>query len=331
VSDTVKGRFAPSPTGDLHLGGAYAALVAWLRTRAAGGTFLIRIEDLDPPRVVPGSADGILDDLEWLGLDWDEGPRAGGADGPYFQSQRTDRYEAAVQRLDGAGLVYPCTCTRGDLARASSAPHAEDGTLIYPGTCRNPARRRADRIPSWRLRVPDDERRIVSFTDLLAGPQQQDVAAEVGDFVLRRADGLWAYQLAVVVDDLEMGVTEVVRGADLLSSTARQILLAVLLGSAPPAYLHLPVVLGPDGERLAKRHQARWRGSTIAQLREAGISAAEIRGTLASALGLIPAPEPYSTADLLAAARISPPARSSPWTPPADWIVPRPASPHGER
>jgi glutamyl-tRNA synthetase len=323
-----RGRFAPSPTGDLHLGGAYVALAAWLRIRARDGVFVVRIEDLDPPRVIPGATARILDDLRWLGLDWDEGPTTStppveerGPCRPYAQSRRGPLYDAAIEELTQRALVYPCTCTRAEIARACSAPHLGEEGPRYPGTCRAPSARIDGRPSAIRLRIPD--RAQVTFEDLLAGPREEDVAATVGDFVLRRADGVASYQLAVVVDDLAMEIDEVVRGDDLLPSTARQILLARLLGGRPPRYLHLPLVLGPDGTRLAKRHQARWSGSTIAELRAAGIAAEEIVGALAAALAVVDGPTPRSARSLVTLARQRPPGRTGPWTPPRHWIHPR--------
>ena len=300
----MRGRFAPSPTGDLHLGGAYVALAAWLRVRARGGGFVVRMEDLDRPRVVAGAADRILDDLQWLGVEWDEGPRVGGPDAPYEQSKRSARYDAAIDALDARGLVYPCTCSRAEIARASSAPHAGEEGPRYPGTCRDPSNRKEGRAPSIRLRVPDDERAVVEFVDEVAGRWREDVGERVGDFVLRRADGVSSYQLAVVVDDAAMRVDEVVRGDDLLPSTARQILLGRLLDLRVPSYAHLPLVLGPDGARLSKRQQSSVIGTTLAELRAMGVSAEEVRSELRAALG----------PDLR-------PAR--PWKVPARWIRPR--------
>lgn len=301
-------RFAPSPTGDLHLGGAYVALAAWLRARAAGDAFIVRDEDLDRPRVVAGAIERILDDLSWLGLDWDEGPRVGGPHAPYAQSERGALYDAAIESLD----VYPCTCTRAEIA--SSAPHGVEPR--YPGTCRDPKNRKSGRPAALRLRVPPG---VVAFEDEIHGPQAQDVAATVGDFVLRRADGVASYQLAVAVDDLAMEVGEVVRGDDLLSSTARQVLLMRLLGGAPPRWVHLPLVLGPDGTRLAKRHQAAWTGSTVAELRDAGISASEIVAELAAALG-IPCCAGVAPRELVG---VGVPRRLTPYRAPAGWVRPR--------
>jgi glutamyl-tRNA synthetase len=284
------GRFAPSPTGDLHLGSAATALVTWLAARAAGGRLVLRVEDIDTPRVVPGAEARQLDDLRWLGLDWDEGPDVGGPRGPYRQSERTDRYEVVLAALERRGLTFRCDCSRREIAEVASAPHDEDGPR-YPGTCR--ARRDAATSPAWRrppavrLAVPPGE---VVVDDAVQGRFVQDVAARVGDFVLRRGDGVWAYQFAVVVDDVAMGVTEVVRGADLLASAPRQVLLAGLLGAAVPTFVHAPVVLAPDGTRLAKRDGA----ATVRELRQAGACAPALIGGLAAMLGLRPDAAPVA-------------------------------------
>jgi glutamyl-tRNA synthetase len=278
----VRGRFAPSPTGRLHLGNARTALLAWLHARAAGGRFVMRVEDLDRGRVRPGYMEAQLDDLRWLGLDWDEGPDVGGPHAPYLQSERRADYEAALGRLDAAGLLYPCFCSRREIAAAASAPHgpADEGPR-YPGRCRDRPREPGDegRAAALRFRVAPG---AVGFRDLLQGDVAFDPEAETGDFVVRRKDGVAAYQLAVVVDDAAMGITHVVRGADLLPSTARQLLLFRALGLAPPEFLHVPLVLGPDGERLAKRHGA----VSLAELRAAGVSPARAVGWLASTCGL---------------------------------------------
>jgi glutamyl-Q tRNA(Asp) synthetase len=238
------GRFAPSPTGPLHAGSMVAALASWLDARAHQGRWLVRIEDLDPPREQPGATDAIVAALERCSLF---------ADAPLVrQSQRHARYDAALSRLVAAGLAYPCGCTRREIAdsqpRADARP-AVQHELVYPGTCRNglPPGRAAR---AWRLRVPPG---TIRFDDRWFGTQTQDVEREVGDFVLRRADGLWAYQLAVVVDDAEQQVTDVVRGADLLGSTGRQILLQRALGVPTPRYLHVPVVADANGEKLSKQ------------------------------------------------------------------------------
>lgn len=238
----VVGRFAPSPSGPLHFGSMVAALGSSLSARAAGGRWLLRIEDVDTPRIVPGAAEGILRTLEQFGFEWD-GPVV-------WQSRRTDAYRAAFEALRAAERVFPCACTRREIADSALA---RDGTRRYPGTCRDglaPGRE----ARAWRLRVEPGE---VSFDDAVQGPIREDVAADVGDFVLLRADGLFAYQLAVVVDDAEAGVTEVVRGADLLDSTGRQILLQRLLGHPQPRYAHLPVASNAAGEKLSKQTLAR--------------------------------------------------------------------------
>ena len=237
------GRFAPSPTGPLHAGSVVAALGSWLDARAHRGRWLVRIEDLDPPREVPGAAEVILHTLDRLGLSADAPPQ--------YQSTRTALYAEALERLIAADLAYPCGCTRREIedSQRTPGPAAQSGERVYPGTCRHglPAGRTAR---AWRLRVPAAR---IEFMDRLQGPQQQDLATEVGDFVLKRADGLWAYQLAVVVDDAAQGVTDVVRGADLLGSTARQIALAQALGRPSPRWLHLPVVRTESGEKLSKQ------------------------------------------------------------------------------
>jgi glutamyl-tRNA synthetase len=282
-----RGRYAPSPTGPLHLGNARTALVAWLHARAAGGAFVMRVEDLDGPRVRPGMEARILDELRWLGLDWDEGPDVGGPAGPYRQSLLAARYAAALDRLRGAGLAYPCFCSRAEIAASARAPHgpADEGPR-YPGTCRDlapddVARRAATRRPAWRLRVSPG---TVSFEDLFHGPQSFDVDGTTGDFVVMRADGIAAYQLAVAVDDAAMGITDVVRGDDLLSSTARQLLLYRALGLPAPRFAHVPLVVGADGERLAKRHGA----LSLGELRERGVDPRAVAGLLAALCGLAP-------------------------------------------
>lgn len=251
----VRGRFAPSPSGRMHLGNLFCALLSWLSVKSRGGEWILRIEDLDTARCRPEYVRQVEEDLRWLGLAWDEGGSAGGPDAPYFQSERTALYEAALARLRGMGLVYPCFCTRAQL-HAASAPHREDGLTVYPGTCRGltpediARREAAGRKGALRLRVPEE---TVTFTDGHLGEVTEYLPTDCGDFLLRRSDGLFAYQLAVVVDDAAMGVTEVVRGADLLSSTPRQLLLYRLLGETAPAFCHFPLLLSPDGRRLSKR------------------------------------------------------------------------------
>ena len=251
----VRGRFAPSPSGRMHLGNLFCALLSYLSVKSRGGEWILRIEDLDTARCRPEYARQVEEDLRWLGLAWDEGGSAGGPDAPYFQSERTALYEAALARLRGMGLVYPCFCTRAQL-HAASAPHREDGLTVYPGTCRGltpediARREAAGRKGALRLRVPEE---TVTFTDGHLGEVTEYLPTDCGDFLLRRSDGLFAYQLAVVVDDAAMGVTEVVRGADLLSSTPRQLLLYELLGWEAPEFYHFPLLLSPDGRRLSKR------------------------------------------------------------------------------
>jgi len=329
----IRGRLAPSPTGALHLGNARTFLLAWLSLRAQGGQVVLRIEDLDGPRVKPETVSQLIGDLQWLGLDWDEGP--------YIQTQRIPLYQAAWERLAAAGQIYPCRCSRTDIERAASAPHVGDEGPPYPGTCRpktsqpeltplrtthpqlthpqsaqpqsaQPNRARPtmtqaeltqpraaqaelprvertsnasdereprERKPAWRFRVPAE---AIPFDDGFSGPQVGNVAESSGDFVVWKGTGTAAYQLAVVVDDAAMAITEVVRGDDLLSSTPRQLLLYQALGLAPPRFWHVPLVVGLDGRRLAKRH-----GDTrICWFRESGVRPERLVGWLAWQCGL---------------------------------------------
>lgn len=300
-------RFAPSPTGDLHLGGALTALGAWWMARSTGGTTVLRVEDLDRPRVVPGAEARQREDLAWLGLDWDEGPGTEGPVGPYRQTERIARYDAALLALEAMGRTYPCDCSRAEIARVASAPH-EGEEIRYPGTCRDRDPARAlRRPPSIRLRV--EERDEVAWEDGVRGPIDPGLLRAGGDFVLRRADGVYAYQLAVAFDDLVMGVTDVVRGDDLVASTPRQLLLmrlwqqSALPGMSAhrlPRYWHVPLVRAPDGTRLAKRTP----GATVREARAAGVPPAVVVGRLACALGLTPSDSPILAADL---ARQGPP------------------------
>ncbi len=299
-------RFAPSPTGDLHLGGAWTALASWVVARVTeGGRCALRIEDLDRPRVVPGAQARIEEDLLWLGLAWDEGPM--------LQSERGELYEASIARLAQQGLVYPCDCSRAEIARVASAPHAGED-VVYPGFCRDrdPARPMR-RPPALRARLPDE---TVEYEDGAAGRVVQSLAREAGDFVLRRGDGVFAYQLAVVVDDVAQGITDVVRGADLLASTGRQMWLARALGAAPPRYTHVPLVVGPEGARLEKR----MRGVSVRELREAGLSPARVVGALAHGLGLVQADRPLTATQVVRACAGRPFvwARSG-WSVPREW------------
>jgi glutamyl-tRNA synthetase len=288
-SDHYRGRFAPSPTGSVHLGLARTALLAYLRARSAAGTFVLRLEDIDTVRVIPGAAQSILDDLRFLGIEWDEGPDVGGAFGPYVQSERYARYAQAIASLRAKGLVYPCTCSRKEIALAS-APHgpAEFGPP-YPGTCR-PAASRQNVAPSLRFRTPDV---LPSFVDACSGTPVAPLAQ--GDFVIQRADGLFSYQLAVVVDDIAMGITEVVRGEDLSGCTGWQLALYDALDAPRPRFAHVPLLLGPDGKRLAKRDAA----SSIAQLRAQGKRPDEIVGALAASVNLVPQGTRVMPAELL--------------------------------
>jgi len=274
-----RGRFAPSPTGDLHLGSIATALCAWLDARSQSGKLVLRIEDIDTARVIPGAARQMVDDLKWLGFDWDEGPDIGGDFGPYVQSERLQIYDRAVSHLMKNGLVYPCDCSRAEIGRAASAPHAGEEGPVYPGTCRQQRKEHFRRSPSLRFVVPH---RVITVHDGLQGDFRQNLADDCGDFVVRRGDGVFAYQLAVVVDDIQMGISHVVRGADLLSSAPRQVCLIEAFGAPTPRYFHAPLIVNPDGTRLAKRA----RGVSIRHYREAGVDAAKLVACLAQALGL---------------------------------------------
>lgn len=244
-----RGRFAPSPTGRMHLGNVFSALLSWLSIKAQGGKWVLRIEDIDPQRSRMEYADLIMGDLEWLGLTWDEGP--------FYQSERGEIYEAELQKLTARGLTYPCYCTRADIL-ATQAPHESDGRVVYKGTCRNLKTAGMPYPPkaAIRMRVPEEGEGIVSFVDGHYGEQTVDLTTQCGDFIVRRKDGAWAYQLAVVVDDALMGITEVVRGRDLLLSSPQQIYLAKELGFAPPRFTHLPLLCNTEGQRLSKRDRS---------------------------------------------------------------------------
>ena len=299
MSDGYVGRLAPSPTGALHLGNVRTFMVAWLRARQAGGKVILRTEDLDHPKHKAGAAAQAVEDLLWLGFDWDK---------EYVQSERISLYEEALEMLRSKGLAYPCVCSRKDVEAAQSAPHEGD-QLHYPGTCRdrfsswneacrflNPSSAEgvATRIPCWRFRTPDEAR--ISFDDGFAGAYSMDVRAQLGDFPLARDEKGAGYTLAVVVDDAAMGVTEVVRGDDLLPATPQQLLLYRALGLKEPKFFHVPLVVGPDGRRLAKRH-----GDTrIASFREDGMNPEVVIGYLAWSIGMNLDKKPISLAALTA-------------------------------
>ena len=291
---TVVGRFAPTPSGKMHLGNVLCCLVAWLSARSQGGRVLLRVEDLDPERSGADYERQIEEDLRWLGLDWDEGGLEA-AGGRYCQSGRSGVYEQYFDILSEKGLIYPCFCSRAEL-HAADAPHLSDGRYFYPGTCRNltpeeAAEKAKKRKPAWRVKVPDE---TVRFTDLHYGPYAENLAAECGDFVIRRADGVFAYQLATAVDDGLMGVTEVVRGRDLIGSTARQLWLQRTLGLPSPVYGHIPLLTDWDGRRLSKRDG----DLDLARLREKW-RPEEILGMLAEAAGILPAYRPVSARELV--------------------------------
>lgn len=288
----VRSRLAPSPTGSLHVGNVRTFLLNWLHVRAAGGALLLRVDDLDGPRVKRDATAAALEDLRWLGIDWDE------AEGVLVQSERGAIYDAAIARLVADGLAYPCVCTRSEVESAASAPHGPDGPR-YPGTCRDrwrtpeEAARATGRPVAMRLVTAPG---VVEFDDLLFGRCAHDPHLETGDFVIRKSNGTAAYQLATVVDDAASGVDLVLRGDDLLPSTARQILLQRALGLPRPQYLHLPLVIGPDGKRLAKRHG----DTSIRALRAAGWTAPALIGRIASTAGLCRPEEPAMPRDLVA-------------------------------
>lgn len=282
------GRFAPSPSGRLHLGHLQTLLLGWLQIRAAGGRFLLRIEDIDPSRTLAGGTDAILRDMEWLGFDWDEGPGVGGPAGSYLQSERLDLYRQACARL--GDRVFPCTCSRKEVRRAS-VQHRPSGEWPYPGTCRQaPSHPGADE--ALRVRV---EPQSLGWNDRWRGPCAQDPADVCGDFIVWTKAGWPTYQLAVVVDDIAMGITEVLRGEDLLVSTARQLLLYRWLGAPAPRFTHVPLRVDESGHKLAKS-----RGSApLADLRAAGRDPRDVLGEIACDLGLLSQPTALAPGDLL--------------------------------
>ena len=304
-----RGRWAPSPTGLIHLGNARTALLAWLATRSVGGSLVWRSEDLDSARTQPALDAAARQDLRWLGLDWDEGPDVGGSSGPYLQSARLDHYRTEFQRLVDAGHLYPCAVSRSELAEIASAPHYVGPT--FPSQLRpslvpenwwktfdrgvdgdGREGRESDLDMAVRFRV---EGPAVRFDDEVMGPVEDDVTETSGDFVLKRRDGVYSYQFSVVVDDILMGITNVVRGDDIVTSTGRQILLYRALGHRPPTFAHVPLVLDCDGNKLSKRHPA----MQIADMKEKGLDPTVVIGYLAYSCGLLSAPTPITPAGLV--------------------------------
>ena len=278
------GRFAPSPSGRMHLGNVFSALLAWLSVKSQNGGMILRIEDLDPDRCRPEYAETLKEDLRWLGLTWDKEQTK--------QSLRSAAYEEVFESLREKGMVYPCYCTRTEL-HAASAPHASDGRVLYAGTCRHlteAEKAQKTKAPAWRLTVPDRE---VEFADGLQGIYRENLAKDCGDFIVRRADGVYAYQLAVVTDDADGGITQVVRGMDLLSSTPRQLYLYELMGKTPPEFYHVPLLVAPDGRRLSKREKDLDMGA----LRQS-FTAEALLGHIAFLAGVIEKEEPVSAAEL---------------------------------
>lgn len=297
AENKICGRFAPSPSGRMHLGNIFCALLAWLSARAQNGNMLLRIEDLDTSRCTEEKARVLMDDLLWLRLDWDYGAAPDKPADEYYQSRRSGIYKNFFDRLDAEGLIYPCFCSRAEL-HAASAPHASDGHFVYPGTCRRlTAAQRAAKMAgahkcAWRICVPDE---TIVFSDLHYGVQSLNLAREWGDFIVRRSDGIYAYQLAVVTDDALMGVTEVIRGSDLLTSSAPQLYLYKQLGFTPPKFGHLPLLIAPDGRRLAKRDLDLDMGA----LRQRYKTPEAITGKLAFMAGLTETAEPIKAAELI--------------------------------
>ncbi|MCA9105229.1 MAG: tRNA glutamyl-Q(34) synthetase GluQRS [Planctomycetales bacterium] len=290
------GRLAPSPTGALHVGNARTFLLAWLSIRKSGGRLILRVEDLDSPRIKPETTQYAIDDLHWLGLDWEEGPDRGGPHEPYVQTARTAIYDEVLAELRSRELIYPCTCSRNDIAQAASAPHWEHEGFLYPGTCAQRTARDAESLPpgtfAWRFRTTDE---VSRFLERGREERTCDVKSELGDFVVAKKDGTAAYQLAVVVDDHAMDITQVVRGDDLLASTYRQLQLYQALDWEPPEFFHVPLMIGPDGHRLAKRH-----GDTrISTLRGEGVTAERLIGWLACSAGIHPSANPCTASSLI--------------------------------
>lgn len=299
MQNTVRGRLAPSPTGLAHLGNAWAFLMAWLAVRAADGELVLRMEDLDLGRCSVVFMQELMSDIRWLGLDWDEGPTPEREAPAYHQSNRYSLYEKAIEKLRSQGLTYPCFCSRKDVRSVSSAPHIGDAGAPYPGTCRNLSpqivQERIAGGASYSLRFRSQPERVFVFDDGVYGPQTATLSSCGGDFSLRRSDSVFSYQLAVSVDDALMGITQVVRGRDILPSTPRQMALFEALGYAIPQYAHIPLLLDAEGERLAKRHAS----LSLASLRQQGVSAWRIIGLLAHIAGFADRVEPLHPKDLV--------------------------------
>ena len=283
MSGHVVGRFAPTPSGRMHLGNVFAGLISWLSVKARDGEWVLRMEDLDTQRTSAEFAQVLRQDLLWLGLPWDRETEP--------QSRRAPVYDRYFERLRDLGLLYPCYCTRSQL-HSVNAPHLSDGTYVYPGTCRNLTQPPEGRLPAWRVLVPD---RVFTVADKCQGHYEMNLATDCGDFVVRRADGVYVYQLAVTVDDGEAGVTEVVRGMDLLSSAPRQMYLQEVLGFAQPEYGHVPMLLAPDGRRLSKRD----KDLDLGVLRQ-NMPPEALIGSLAFAAGLIDQKAAISAKELAA-------------------------------
>lgn len=293
----MRGRYAPTPSGELHIGNMYTALLAWLQARSVGGEFILRIEDIDRPRCKPHFMELMIYDLKWFGINWDEGPDVGGPHAPYVQSERLLAYDQASAKLSELHLLYPCYCSRADLAMLASAPHGllSEGP-VYPGTCRSlskdeRAEREALKHPSLRFIMPNQS---MVYSDLVLGEVYVQPPLG-GDFVVRRADDIYSYQLAVVVDDAAMGITHVLRGSDLLDSTPRQLALYEALGLPAPAFAHVPLLHDDTGERLSKRH----RSLSIRVLREQGIKPEQLVGAIAFFAGLHDRNEPIAATELI--------------------------------
>jgi glutamyl-tRNA synthetase len=309
-------RLAPSPTGGLHLGHARTFLIAWLAARHDGGRMILRIEDLDTSRARADATTSALVDLRWLGLDWDEGPDVGGPNAPYIQSERSALYDEVLEKLKASESVYPCTCTRADIARAASAPHLEDEGPTYPGTCAHRSVAHATALSgrqfAWRFRVTPG---LVAWDDLFQGPIELDPSRLGGDFIVARENSGHSYQLAVVADDAAMGINQVIRGADLVPSTPRQIQLYRRLGLPEPRFGHVPMAVTPDGRRLAKRD-----GSfKLATLREAGVDPNRLVGSLIRSCGWSQSPDPITPRQAIG--QYKPQSlNAEPWVVAADWL-----------